>query len=121
MAKILVVDDSVALRMQVKACLNEDGHEVVEAKDGKEGYNYAKAHLDLDLMIVDFNMPILNGLELCAKVRELAEHKQTPIFMLTTESSPQALKRGKEVGVLAWIIKPFSEDKLRYAINKVLK
>lgn len=121
MAKILVVDDSVALRMQVKACLNQDGHEVLEAKDGREGFNMASSCFDFDLMIIDFNMPVLNGLELCGKLREIEGHRNTPIFMLTTESSPNALKRGKEVGVLAWIIKPFSENKLRYAISKVLK
>ena len=120
MAKILIVDDSIVLRMGVVRCLSASQHTVEEAVDGIDGWEKAKLDLSIDLFIVDMNMPGLNGLELSRKLREHESHKSKPIFMLTTESNPQLVLKGREVGVSAWIVKPFADERLAEAVSRVL-
>ena len=71
-------------------------------------------------MIVDLNMPVMDGLEMIRKVRELKDHKATPIFVLTTESGMNAAKQGKDAGATAWIVKPVKGDVLVKGIRSVL-
>ena len=71
-------------------------------------------------MIVDVNMPVMNGLEMVAEVRKLPEHAKTPIFMLTTESGTDIAAEGRRVGVTAWIVKPFKPAILLKGIEKVV-
>jgi two-component system chemotaxis response regulator CheY len=61
-------------------------------------------------------MPGLNGVEMCQKIREDARYTQTPILVLTTESSTELRKKGQEIGVRAWLVKPINAD----VISKVL-
>ena len=76
--------------------------------------------IDYDLLITDLNMPQMHGLNLIEKLKSNDKFKQKPILVLTTESS-QALKiKGKELGVIGWMIKPFSDKKLIKSIKMVL-
>ncbi len=120
MANILIVDDSDTLRMQLKDILTNKGHQVIEAVDGNEGLKKARDEQHLDLIISDYNMPEMDGITMCGKIHELEQHAKVPIFMLTTESSSELKKMGKEVGVMAWIVKPFVSEKLIMVIEKVL-
>jgi len=114
---ILVVDDSPTLRLQLRSLLEGKGFDVLEAADGVLGLQTAKAS-NADLLIVDVEMPNMNGLEMIAEVRRLPKYKKMPIFVLTTE--PRSQKERKESGAAAWIIKPFNSEFLLRAINKVL-
>jgi two-component system, chemotaxis family, chemotaxis protein CheY len=116
---ILVVDDSAAVRRQLREPLEADGFAVIEAENGARALQVA-AETGLSLMIVDVNMPIMGGLEMIEKVRELPDHKRTPIFVLTTESGADAARRGKSVGAMAWIVKPVKPDVLIKGIRTVL-
>ena len=107
MPQILVVDDSTTVRQQLRLFLQDNGHEVLEGNNGKEGFEQARDNTGVKLMIVDVNMPVMNGLEMVAEVRKLPEHAKTPIFMLTTESGTDIAAEGRRVGVTAWIVKPF--------------
>ena len=120
MAKILIVDDSTTIRQQLRIFLSENGHETVEAADGKAGLEAAKGASDIALMIVDVNMPVMNGIEMVTEIRKLAEHEKTPIFMLTTESGSDIASEGRKAGVTAWIVKPFKPVILIKGIQKVL-
>lgn len=73
-----------------------------------------------DLIIVDVNMPVMNGVEAVGEVRKLPAHSDTPIFMLTTESSRSMVASGKAAGATAWMVKPFRPDVLLMGLKKVL-
>lgn len=120
MAKILVVDDSDILRMDLKSALEGGGHEVVEAEDGKKGLEKAQNESGIQLIITDLNMPEMDGISMVKNIREIAEHAKTPCFMLTTESSRELRDSGKEAGIMLWIVKPFKGEKVLAAISKVL-
>lgn len=117
--KILVVDDSATIRQQAGMFLRSKGFEVLEAQDGQQGYETAQSE-DVALMLVDVNMPVMNGIEMIGKVRQLDKHAKTPIFMVTTESSKAKVQEGKAAGATAWMVKPFNPDLLMKAITKVL-
>lgn len=120
MAKILIVDDSDVLRLELCGILTSGGHEVVQAINGADGAQQAVANTDLELIITDLNMPELDGISMCKRIREHPALKTKPIFMLTTESSADLKAAGKEAGVMLWIVKPFNGEKVLGAITKVL-
>jgi two-component system chemotaxis response regulator CheY len=120
MATIIVIDDSATVRTQVKQCLESAGHKVIEADCGADGLAKIVAAKTPDLVITDYNMPGLDGIAMLSKVKEQMGATKFPIFMLTTETSDALKAAGKEVGVMAWINKPFVPEKLLGAISKVL-
>jgi two-component system chemotaxis response regulator CheY len=120
MAKcILIVDDSETVRQVLQLALGNSGYQVVEAEDGFD----ALAKLSgakIDMLITDLNMPNMDGLELIKKVREEGQHRFTPIVMLTTESSEEKKKAGREAGASGWIVKPFKPEQLLKVVKMVL-
>lgn len=121
MAKILAVDDSDVVRESYQSYLESQGHEVVLGVDGTDGLVQAEATHGVDLIMVDYNMPGMDGISMCGKIREIERYATTPIFVCTTERSPAIKSRGKEVGVIAWLIKPINNDHLGIGITKVLE
>jgi two-component system chemotaxis response regulator CheY len=119
--KIMIVDDSETLRVQLRQDLETAGYQVVEGVDGVNGLETLEKNKDCSLIICDVNMPNMDGFTMCTKVHQTPEFKAVPIFMLTTESSPEMKVKGKEAGVLAWITKPYVAEKMLAAIGKVLK
>jgi len=118
MANVLVVDDSNSIRDMVSFTLKSAGFQTVEAKDGREGLSKAQSG-KFDLVITDVNMPIMDGIELCAELRKLPSFKFIPILMLTTESSTDMKMRGKAAGATGWLVKPFNPDKLLATIKRL--
>lgn len=118
MGKILIVDDSKAIRCMLSNVLTNHGHTVLEAGDGKEGAEMAEGSA-FDLIITDVHMPEMNGLELVKKLRETADHRFTPIVFLTTECNDEFKAKGRAAGATAWITKPFSPVELLAVVNKV--
>jgi two-component system chemotaxis response regulator CheY len=119
MATILAVDDSASMRQMVTFTLKGAGYDVQEACDGSEALNIAKTK-KFDLVLSDVNMPIMDGIQLVAELRKLAEYKFVPILMLTTESSGDTKMAGKKAGATGWIVKPFNPEQLLNTIKKVL-
>jgi two-component system chemotaxis response regulator CheY len=116
---VLVVDDSATMRQQTRTLLQTNGYTVVEAGNGQEGLDAAKG-ASIGLVIVDVNMPVMNGIEMIGKLRKMANYDKTPIFVLTTESSGNIVSQGKAAGATAWIVKPFNPQILLAAVKKVL-
>jgi len=116
MTKILIVDDSDVIRAELQGILANGGYSVTAAASGTDGLSAAINQGPFDLIITDYNMPGLNGVEMCQKIREDARYSQTPILVLTTESSTELRKKGQEIGVRAWLVKPINAD----VISKVL-
>jgi len=119
-AKILVVDDSRAIRQQVAAALAQAGYQVVEAEDGVQGLNTIGLERDIAMVICDVNMPNMNGLEMLAAVKADPRNAALPIFMLTTEGKADLIQQAKRNGAKGWIVKPFKPDQLIAAVRKVV-
>ncbi|MAI07578.1 MAG: response regulator [Magnetococcales bacterium] len=117
--KILTVDDSASIRQMVSFTLKQAGYDVVEAIDGVQGLSKAKSEAP-HLIITDLNMPNMNGIEMIKGIRQVADHKFTPILMLTTESDTTKKMEGKEAGATGWIVKPFNPEQLIKVIQKVM-
>lgn len=120
MAKILIVDDSETLRIQLREALEAGGHTVIEGVDGVDGLRQAKANLDLQMIITDFNMPQMDGVTMAAKIREIPDLGKVPMMMLTTEATPDIKAAGKAAGILAWIVKPLMPARILPTIDKIL-
>jgi two-component system chemotaxis response regulator CheY len=116
---ILVVDDSATVRNQLRVALEGDGFAVVEAENGERGVA-AASEAPVDLIIVDVNMPVMDGIEMIRQVRAMQHHRLTPIFVLTTEFGENTVKQGKAAGATAWIVKPVKPDVLIKGIRGVL-
>jgi len=119
MATILAVDDSASMRQMVTFTLKGAGFDVVDAVDGVDALNKAKAK-KFDLVVTDVNMPNKDGITLIKDLRGLPDYKFTPMLMLTTESGSDKKMQGKAAGATGWIVKPFNPDQLLKTVKKVL-
>ncbi|HSX92104.1 MAG TPA: response regulator [Hydrogenophaga sp.] len=120
MRSILAVDDSASMRKMVSFTLTGAGFHVVEAVDGQDAWDKAQHH-SVDLVLTDQNMPRLDGLGLTRKLREHPKFKNTPILVLTTESSDAMKQAGRAAGATGWLVKPFDPGRLIEVINKVIR
>jgi two-component system chemotaxis response regulator CheY len=117
--KILIVDDSAAIRQSISFILQQEGYDTVEASDGQEALDKLPTLEGIDLIVTDVNMPNLDGIGFIRKARELPKFKFTPILVLTTESQGSKMTEGKEAGATGWIVKPFNAEKLLEIVKKV--
>ena len=115
--KILVVDDSAMIRMQVKRALTAAGFEVEEAVDGRDAADRLGAGLSPILIVCDVNMPRMNGLEFLEHMQ--AKALRTPVIMLTTEGQPELLRKARTLGAKGWLMKPFRPELLLTAVEKL--
>ena len=121
MKKILVVDDSALMRRVYYDIIEHDKRFQVEnfAKDGVEALQFLR-NKKYDAVILDVNMPNMNGIELIKSLRQTIAYKFTPIIALTTESQDDKMQEGKAAGATGWIVKPFTSEKLIAIVNKIL-
>ena len=117
--KVLVVDDSLTVRHQVKRALLSGAFEVVEAEDGVDALEKAAQIEGLSLVICDVSMPRMNGLEFLQQFREDGRWKMVPVVMLTTEALPELVQRAKSLSAKGWMIKPFKPELLLAAARKL--
>jgi two-component system chemotaxis response regulator CheY len=116
--RTLIVDDSSAMRAFVRATLEECGAEVQEASSGFEALRVLPRKR-FDLVIVDINMPDINGLELVSFMRQSEAHKDTPLVIISTEATERDRDRGLKLGADAYLSKPFEPQDLREVIDKL--
>lgn len=116
--KVMVVEDSIPTRNSVKAILASQLFQVFAAAHGEEAIGYFETNPDIKLVLTDYNMPVMNGMELITNLREKHDKNSLIIIALTTESSvaSEFLKRGAN----DFITKPFSKDELICRINNNL-
>jgi two-component system, chemotaxis family, chemotaxis protein CheY len=117
--KILVVDDSVAIRQQVGIALRQAGYAVIEAEDGEQGLEQLAKESGFSLIICDVNMPRMNGLEMLETLKRNPAHALLPVVMLTTEGQPALIDRAKKAGAKGWIVKPFKAELMLSAVRRI--
>ena len=117
--RILVVDDSVTVRKVTTRLLERNGFEVFTAKDGVDAIATLQDHIP-DLMLLDIEMPRMDGFEVASVVRHDSRLKHVPIIMITSRTGDKHRNRALSIGVNEYLGKPFQEDKLLANINKLL-
>lgn len=118
MGTALVIDDSRAIRMILGRTLNRFGYEVCSAANGRDALDMICAQsLDLAVILVDWNMPEMNGLEFVKAIRADPKYRKVPLMMVTTETEMEQMSRALEAGADEYVMKPFTDevigDKLR--------
>jgi DNA-binding response OmpR family regulator len=118
MKKILIVDDDSHLITLLRFNLEKAGYLVKSAKDGNQALKIMKKD-KIDLIIADMMMPVMDGLELCKRIK--SEGKSCPVIMLSARVQLSDKAKGKDAGVDDYIEKPFQMDELFESIEKNLK
>jgi two-component system, chemotaxis family, chemotaxis protein CheY len=118
--QILIADDSESIREVLAFSLTNAGYQVLLACDGMDALKYLDGRT-IDLLLTDYHMPNLNGLELIKKVRHMDDYRYLPILVLTTESQLEIMREAKESGATGWLTKPFSTEKLLQTLRKVIR
>ena len=115
--RALVVDDSRTVRIIVGAILREIGMDVIEAGDGRQALEQMKQHPDVELMLVDWNMPAMNGLDLIRAIRAQRAHDGVRILMVTSETESEQVTRALNAGANEYLMKPFTREILLAKLN----
>lgn len=119
--KLLVVDDSSTMRRIIKNTLQRLGFDdVLEAEHGVEAWQIMERTPDINVLITDWNMPEMNGLELVRKVRAEKKYEGMPIIMVTTEGGKAEVITALKAGVNNYIVKPFTPQVLKEKLEDVL-
>lgn len=107
---VLVIDDSAATRFMLSKMLRELGHSVYEAVDGKQALDKLRENPNTTLALVDWNMPVMNGLEFVQSVRADNNFEQLKLMMCTTEIEMMNVVRALEAGANEYVMKPFTKE-----------
>lgn len=118
--KVLTVDDSRMIRTLIRKYLASLKLQIVEAGDGQAGLDAARAEKP-DLIILDINMPVMDGTEMLRELRKIPELKSTKVLMLTAESAEKLVLEVIKIGISDYIVKPFEEEVLVKKVCKILQ
>ena len=118
--KILVVDDEQNIRRLISFNLSQKGHEILVARNGKEGLESAQVNQP-DLILLDIMMPVMNGFDACQKLKEDPKTKHIPVIVLSAKGQMTDLDEAMRVGADNYITKPFDVEKLNDTLMYKLK
>ncbi|ACN16794.1 CheY [Desulforapulum autotrophicum HRM2] len=119
--KILIVDDFATMRRILKNILKQIGFKnILEADDGTTALEVLDRQ-SVDLIISDWNMPKMTGLELLKSVRASDRYKKTPFLMVTAEAQKQNVIEAVQAGVSNYVVKPFTAEAISEKLTKILK
>ncbi len=117
--KILVIDDSAIIHKMYRMVLTRYKCQIVEAHNGQDGLDKLAKNADTDLILVDINMPVLNGLEFIRKVQEAGTFGHIPIVIVSTEGKDEDTRKGLALGAKAYVKKPFQPSDLHALIEEL--
>jgi two-component system chemotaxis response regulator CheY len=113
MKKILLVDDSKAVRLMGRRCTMSLGFETLEAENGEAALSMIRAQPDVDVILLDWNMPVMDGITFLKRLREEPLPTQPVVVMCTTENDMSRIVEAMQAGANEYIMKPFTEDIVR--------
>ncbi|MBP3960631.1 response regulator [Gemmata sp. G18] len=116
---VLIVDDSPTMRQMVGDTLRGAGYAVVEGINGEDALRKV-ANRTVQLVITDFNMPIMGGIVLIERLRAKPEFRFTPILVLTTETEMARKNQGRAAGATGWVTKPFDPTRLVQVVKRLV-
>ena len=117
---VLLVDDDPDIRSILRMILEIRGHRILEAGRGELALRLAKEHHP-DLIILDWTMPSMSGIEVARALREDPSSSETPLIMLTARAEDENLERGKEAGIFAYLVKPVSPLEFLSVVDSALE
>ncbi len=117
--KVLVVDDSALIHQMYKMVLMRYRCQIINALNGQEGLDKLEKNPDVSMMLVDINMPLMNGLEFIQKVKALGKYDNVPIVIVSTEGKEEDTQRGIALGASGYVKKPFQPSDLHNLIAKI--
>ncbi len=120
MSRILIVEDDPSLVELLRYNLETEGYDVTVARDGEGGMEAIDAQ-DPDLVVLDWMLPNMSGIEICRQMRQRTATRATPVIMLTAKGEESDRIRGLETGADDYIVKPFSPAELTARIKAVLR
>ncbi|MBC8277586.1 MAG: response regulator [FCB group bacterium] len=116
--RILVVDDSVTMRKIISKSLKTEGYpDVIEASDGADAMSKMSG---VDLVLLDWNMPVMDGMSFVKEARQSPVFGSVPIIMVTTEGAQKEVLQALKEGVNDYVVKPFKTDTLIQKIESVI-
>jgi CheY-like chemotaxis protein len=119
MHKLLIADDEPSLRLLVAATLASEDYEILEAGDGAEALRIARAEHPR-LALLDVQMPVMNGLEVCRLIKDDEDLKSTAVVILTSATQPSEREAGLAAGADEYLTKPFSPLQLLRIIEQLV-
>ncbi len=117
--KVLVVDDSALIHQMYKMVLMRYKCEILDALNGQDGLDKLEKHPDISLILLDINMPVMNGIEFIKKLKALEKYNHIPIVMVSTEGKEEDTMRGLALGAKGYVKKPFQPSDLHAIIEKL--
>ena len=118
--RFLVVDDSSTMRRIIINTLNKLGHtDITEAANGREGVERL-AVADVDVIITDWNMPEMSGIEFIRTIRAQPKYAKIPVLMVTTNAAKDDIVEALRAGVTNYVVKPFTPDVMKEKIEGLL-
>ncbi|MGD0463625.1 MAG: response regulator [Tepidisphaeraceae bacterium] len=118
-ASILITDDESGIRLMLRTALESDGYNVSEASNGREALEAVRSHTP-DLMVLDLNMPVLDGMAVLEQMKSLAGIAKPRVIILTAYGSIPAAVKATRLGALDFLEKPITPSELRQAVRGVL-
>ena len=117
--RVMSVDDSAATRRYIKSAVDVLGFDFLEATDGKEGLGVLKKENgNVDLILLDWNMPVMDGMEMLEILKSNDLYKDIPVTFVTTEGEKNKIVEAIDKGAKNYLIKPFSQEDL---IGKIME
>ncbi len=120
MSKVVcIVDDQPSLRQMLRFALNINGLKVIEAEHGVQAFDRLVTH-EIDMLIVDWQMPEMDGMELVRQLRKVEKYAELPIIMISCRDDLEARREARSLGVLSWLKKPFRISEIQSTVENVL-
>lgn len=117
--KILIADDEDDVKVVVQLFLESKGYEILTAYDGLDALDKARKERP-DLILLDLMMPVVDGFEVCKKLKAHPDTASIPVVMISASAQAESKQRGLDAGAVDYIIKPFQPEALDSLIHKIL-
>lgn len=120
--RILIAEDSALMRRAIVNVVNGLGHEAIEAENGAEAMGILrKQHNRIGLIILDWNMPVMNGFDVLTKVKSDERYVEIPVLMATSDGIKDDVIKAIKAGASSYIVKPFKPEELAQRIKEIIK
>jgi two-component system chemotaxis response regulator CheY len=118
--KILVVDDSSLIHQMYRLVMSRYKCEIVDAMNGQEALDILSVQNDIQLILLDINMPVMNGVQFLEKASKIGLPSKVPVIVISTEGKEEDTLRGLRLGAKGYLKKPFNPTDLYGLIEKIL-